>query len=184
MPFFRSIYKLVFLFSTGMLLSLLTSCASYQVNPSSNIRLEPDAVVAILDFNNNTQTPQANEAAASITANILRAKGFSQLVIYQPSKQNTIIPGLESPPPIAEQLQWAKEHHAQYALMGSVNEWQYKVGLDGEPVIGLTLQVTDLEQNKIIWSSVGSMHGTGRQALAVSGQNLINNMLASVMLWQ
>ena len=44
----------------------------------------------------------------------------------------------------AKLLAWARSTHARYAVTGAVNEWTYKVGLDGEPVVGIAIQLIDL----------------------------------------
>ena len=43
-----------------------------------------------------------------------------------------------------EALDWARERQARYALTGAVDEWRYKVGVDGEPAAGVTLQIIDV----------------------------------------
>ena len=74
-------------------------------------------------------------------------------------------------------LDWARSTHAQYAMTGSVNEWTYKVGLDGEPVVGLSLQLIDLKSGRIVWTAVGSLSGGSRIAVTTTAQRLINSLL-------
>ena len=46
-------------------------------------------------------------------------------------------------------LTWAKTTGAKYAVAGSVDEWRYKVGLDGEPATGISLNVIDLTSGQV-----------------------------------
>src|SRR5690606_10564968 len=77
-------------------------------------------------------------------------------------------------------LEWAQNSGARYALTGSVQEWRYKVGLDGEPVVGLTLNLIDLSDASVVWSATGSRSGWSRSSLAGVGQTLIKDMLDSI----
>ena len=54
-------------------------------------------------------------------------------------------------------LNWAKEQQAKYAVAASVDEWRYKVGLDGEPAAGITLSITDLGSGQV--DLVGPCYG-------------------------
>ena len=38
------------------------------------------------------------------------------------------------------------------SLGGAVDEWRYKVGVDGEPAAGVTLQIIDVASGDILWS--------------------------------
>ncbi|NNM59037.1 MAG: penicillin-binding protein activator LpoB [Legionellales bacterium] len=163
------------------LFSLLAGCSTYQITKKQSISLYQNTPIAILSFNNNTQTPDANAAASAMCANLLRAKGFTNLIIYQPPTPSQMtIPGLETQPSLSRQLEFARSRGAAYALYGSVNEWNYKVGLDSEPVAGASLELIDLSQNRVVWSSVGSMNGSSRAGLSVAGQNLLGMMLQTV----
>lgn len=174
--FFRSLFILV------ATLLFLQACSTYQVNNSPRFYIQDNCPVALLIFNNNTQTPQANNAVMAITADLLRSKGLQHIYTYYPkSNQKTLIPGLTPVPSVTKQLNWARAKHFNYALVGSVNEWQYKIGLDGEPVVGVSMQLIDLQQRHVVWSSVGAVHGSPHAGLATTAQTLIQGMLNS---WQ
>ena len=74
-------------------------------------------------------------------------------------------------------LAWAKEQGVRYALGGSVDEWRYKVGVDGEPAAGLTLQIIDVQSGEILWSGAGGKSGWSREALSAVAQKLIRELL-------
>jgi hypothetical protein len=82
---------------------------------------------------------------------------------------------------LAEQaLAWAKQREARYAVSGSVEEWRYKVGVDGEPVVGLALTVTDLSSGAVVYSASGGKSGWSREALSGVAQKLVKELLAEL----
>jgi hypothetical protein len=72
---------------------------------------------------------------------------------------------------------WAKSSGARYAVTGAVDEWRYKVGVDGEPAVGVALAIVDLADDRVIWSGVGGKSGWSREALAAVAQKLIGELL-------
>ncbi len=164
-----------------LLASLLSSCTSMQVNHSQPICLNTCQKIVVLPFTNMTETPQADERAASMTADLLRTKGMRNVVTYpNKSKPASLIPGVKMPIQRARLLAFARRQSADYAMRGDVTEWNYKVGLDGEPAVGLNLEVIDVYSGQVIWSAVGSESGGSRSALSEVALNLINSMLKSI----
>lgn len=161
---------------------VFTGCTKTIVNTSQPVSLGIYTKIAVIPFTNNTEIPMAGRRAMSIAAVTLKTRGFSNIETYTYNEeQNVLLPGIENKPDTrAKQLQWAKNHGARYLMTGNVNEWSYKVGLDGEPVVGLSLQLIDLKQNKTIWSAVGSKSGGSRVAITTIAQQLLNSMLKGV----
>jgi TolB-like protein len=81
-----------------------------------------------------------------------------------------------------EAQKWAKEQGVRYAVLGSIEEWRYKVGIDGEPAVGVTLKVLDLSSGRVLWSASGAKSGWSREALSAVGQTLLSNLLSSLQL--
>lgn len=160
---------------------LLTSCTSMQVNHSGRFKLDSYQKTVVLPFNNMTETPQADERAASMTADLLRNKGLRYVTLYQPkSTRTSVIPGLKAPLSRDKLLYLARQHHAEYAMTGGVTEWNYKVGLDGEPAVGLNLELIHVESGQVVWNAVGSRSGGSRTALSDVGMTLLERMLNSL----
>jgi len=160
---------------------ILISCTSMQVNHSPPIKIDKFKKIAILPFRNMTETPQADERAASMTANLLRTKGITNIISYpNKSKQLTLIPGVKPSLATKQLLTWARKQNASYALIGDVTEWNYKVGLDGEPAVGINLELIDVENEMVVWSGTGSKSGGSRTALSDVALDLIQSMLQSL----
>jgi len=86
----------------------------------------------------------------------------------------------EAPPADAGEraLAWARAAGVRYALTGSVTEWRYRVGVDGEPAVGLSLRVIDLADGRTVWSATGARSGWSREALSAVAQKLARDLVA------
>ncbi len=84
----------------------------------------------------------------------------------------------DSPTSTIEALAWARGTGATHALTGSVQEWRYKVGVDGEPVVGLTFDLIDLGSGATVWSATGSRSGWSRSSVTGVGHALMRELLA------
>lgn len=157
--------------------ALLAGCAVIDHSPSAP--LSRDARWALLPIANHTDVPQAGLRAEAIAETLLRARGVAQVLRYPPAlNPETLFE------PAERKLQgdaqkWAREAGARYALAGAVDEWRYKVGIDGEPAVGVALQVIDLQSGEVVWSAVGGRTGWSREALSAVAQKLIRELLAS-----
>lgn len=158
--------------------AVLLSVACTKINTSSVAQVMPNSRWGIAIFANNTEVPQAGYRAMNITSGVLRSNGIASLVTY-PSKGNCnkLLVCPNATPSLEEALRWARTKHIAYLMTGAVNEWDYKVGLDGEPIAGVSLQVYAVSSGQMVWSSVGSRIGTSRSGLAVIAQKLISEML-------
>lgn len=156
----------------------LAGCASMQVNHSNTVAIPDNRVVVVFPLSNLTETPQADERATAITADLLRIKGFSKVAVYHPKPlKPSLIPGVKTETPRPVLMAWARQQGASYAIAGSVNEWNYKVGMDGEPVVGINLELIDLATGKHIWTAVGSESGGSRTAASEVAIHLMNTLL-------
>jgi len=156
-------------------LGLLGACSTVDV--SSGPGFSAGDGLAVLPIANYTETPEAGQRARSIAQSILYQKGFTSLQHYPQDETTDLLMATSSDRMQQQALAWARDTGARYALTGSVQEWRYKVGLDGEPVVGLTLNLIDVSSATVVWSATGSRSGWSRSSLAGVGQTLIKEML-------
>lgn len=157
---------------------LLASCGTMQMNISNRVALPCNTRIVIGPLANNSSTPLANRQTESMIFGIMRAKGFRHIVLYPRKKTcEKLLYCADEGLTQAQLVRWARSHHVQYVLTGSTNEWGYKVGLDGEPVVGVSLNLINATSGKVEWSAVGSAIGSSRSGLDVTGQTLLNNLL-------
>ncbi|SAL24041.1 hypothetical protein AWB69_01717 [Caballeronia udeis] len=132
---------------------------------------------AILPIANNTETPQAGLRAASIAQSLMTSYGYGSLARYPASADDETLFDPAKPDAQQTALNWARQQNARYALSGAVNEWRYKVGVDGEPAVGLTFDVLDVQTGKVVWSTSGSRTGWSRDAVSGVAQKLERELL-------
>lgn len=157
---------------------VVAGCSTIQVGKAPP--LERNAKWAILPFVNQTETPQAGLRAESITENLLRTDGIVSMKKY-PSALNTET--LFEPADRKQfdaALVWARSENIKYAMAGTVDEWRYKVGIDGEPAAGVTLQLIDVQSGDVLWAASGGSTGWSRESLSGVAQKLIGKLLVPI----
>jgi TolB-like protein len=158
---------------------LLAGCSVMNTSSSAgSTTLSRDARWVLLPIANHTEVPQAGLRAETITEALLRGRGLKALTTY-PATLNT--ESLMEPAERkvqADAAKWAREQGMRYGVQGAVDEWRYKVGVDGEPAVGIALQVIDLQSGEVVWSAVGARSGWSREALSAVAQKLISDLLA------
>lgn len=163
-----------------IMLSMLFLVACTTINSSHQVVCAP-LRWGIVPFTNNTEVPQAGYRAMSITKGLLEAKGVRNITVYKSKEScNQLIVCPNANPSLEHILAWARQRHLRYVMTGTVNEWIYKVGLDGEPVAAVALTLYEVPHGQMIWNSVGSKFGTTRSGLGSTGQKLIQEMLCTL----
>lgn len=161
---------------TGVALGALVSGCTV-IDRSAAPALSKSDTFAILPIANNTETPQAGQRAAAIAQSLLSSYGYANLARYPASTDDETLFDPAKPDGQQNALNWARQQNAHYALTGAVNEWRYKVGVDGEPAVGLTLEVLDVQSGKVVWSGSGSRTGWSRDAVSGVAQKLERDLL-------
>lgn len=161
---------------------VVSACATSIQSTDQQTALDAQAKWVLLPVANNTATPQAALSAEAMLEHLLRRRGIATLSTYPAAlSQDTLFEPTERK--VSEEAQkWAREQGARYALTGSVDEWRYKVGMDGEPAVGVTLKVIDLSNGSVVWSASGAKSGWSRTALSAVAQSLLTNLLDSLQL--
>ena len=163
-----------------MLLALvgLAGCAATD-SGGTGAAIDRNSKWVMLPLLNHTDVPQAGLRAEAITEALLRSYGVADLTRYPPGlNQDTLFEPTERKVMI-DADKWARSTGARYAIYGAVDEWRYKVGIDGEPAVGVALHIIDLQNNNIVWSGVGGKSGWSREALSAVAQKLIRELLAT-----
>ena len=169
--------------------ALLSACGSLTTGGISNRTPMLQAIsatdkVAMLPVANFTDVPQAGLRVEALLESALRQSGLRQLVIYPPAlnPETLFEPGERKAQ--AEAEKWAKAQGMRYVVTAAVNEWRYKVGVDGEPAVGLMLQVKDLSNDQVVYSSAGGRTGGSREALSAVGLQLTTELVAGIRVEQ
>ncbi len=165
-----------------MLVALgLAGCASTQFNSAPSPHPDRQAAWCVLPPVNNTSTPYAGERVEQQLAALLGARGLPHVLLAPATTSGGPLPIDNGSTEQRRGLAWARHHRARYALLGSVDEWQYKIGLDGQPAVGVTLRLLDLESGKVIWSGAASATGGSREGLAVLSERTLSGLLERLL---
>jgi len=173
---FSSLSRLLRLAAATVLVAGLAACSTTDIGRAP--ALPADAQWGLLPFANHTETPQAGLRAEAIAETILRANGTADLRHYPASLNNETLFEPMDRKQMDAALEWARSENLAYALTGTVDEWRYKVGIDGEPAVGLTLQLVEVSSGKVVWAAAGGKSGWSREALSAVAQKLSRTLLS------
>lgn len=161
----------------SVLALLLGACTT--LDRSTAPALDRQAAWVVLPFANHTETPLAGQRAESIAEAILHSNGIAKVKRYPGNLQQEALFDAGDRKQQEEALAWARQQGARYALTGAVDEWRYKVGVDGEPAAGVALQIVDVASGDTLWSGSGGKTGWSREALSAVAQQLIRSLLGA-----
>lgn len=157
------------------LILLLGACST--LDASKAPELDRQAQWVVLPFANHTETPLAGSRAEAISESLLRSLASAKVKRYPSNLQQEALFEAGERKQQEEALAWARQQGARYALAGAVDEWRYKVGVDGEPAAGVALQIIDVASGETLWSGAGGKSGWSREALSAVAQQLIRSLL-------
>ncbi|MEJ2764884.1 hypothetical protein VV869_13080 [Photobacterium sp. MCCC 1A19761] len=152
----------------------LGACANYQVPDSPTFPANSRWV--IMPMINNSNTPMASEKAEQILGAQLYAKGINAR-FYPASHMKDLASILDSNAKRNNAQAWLATQNVDYVITGSVEEWHYKSGLDGEPAVGITLEVQSARSQETQWRATGTRSGWGRESVSGTGQMVIAELL-------
>ncbi len=170
--------KQILIYICSVLIFILQSCSVIDTN--SDQHLDPTQTWALLPFQNHTATPRAGEKIESILTTLLHAHSISHFVTYPSLNDNSDLPELDDRRLQERALAWARENHIYYAITGSVEEWRYKTGVSGEPVVGISIRIVDIGTGRTVWSATGARSGWSTESLTGTAQKLIRELLSSL----
>lgn len=157
------------------LVLLLTACAN--IEHSASVKLDRQASWVVLPIVNLSETPQAGLRLESLLESQLRVAGVANLKRYPAEVGADLMLDPRETRLQEQAAAWAKGQGARYALTGTVNEWRYKTGVDGEPAVGVTLQIVNAQDGAVLYSASGARTGWSRESLAAVAQKLTRELL-------
>lgn len=159
-------------------LILVSGCAVTDAPKSMNF--DGGQRWVLLPVQNHSGVPQAGERVEGILGTLLPIRGLSNFQVYPMPDVGTALPELDERRRYEQSMVWARSHGFALGITGSVDEWRYKSGAEGEPAVGLNVQVVEIETGKVLWSATGARSGWGRETVGGTGQKLLRELLANV----
>lgn len=167
-------------FLTGLLLSAaLTGCTSV-MDVKRGTPLDRSEMWVLLPFSDYGETPQAGERAEEMATALLRVRWDLELSRYPVTKESAALVDLDERQRYERALLWAREQGFVYGLAGSVQEWRYRNGSEGEAAVGLSLRVINIKTGRADWLATGSRSGIGAQTVSGVAETLLRSMLSQI----
>jgi polysaccharide biosynthesis protein PelC len=158
----------------------LGACTVHHMQPSSPLPKEARWVA--LPVVNLAEAPLAGEKVEALLDTALRLHGLQNLERQglPTAKADDLL--LNDRRRYEQALAAARQGAVGFGVTGSVQEWRYKTGLDGEPAVGLTLQVVALPSGRVLWTASGAKTGWGYANVSGTAQQLIAELLEGLRL--
>lgn len=168
------------LVSCSLLIScvlLLAACSTTRVHQGQ--ALSGNAGWGIAALSNHSETPLAGQRVEGMLLTALGQQGVSSPQVAP--RQTPVNPlAFSNDNDLQGALSWAQGRSLRYLVTGAVEEWHYKTGLDGEPAVGLTLQVRDANSGEVLWSASGARSGWGFSTLSGVGGELLDDLVSEL----
>jgi hypothetical protein len=158
----------------------LGACTVHHIQTSSP--LPKQARWVVLPGVNQAEAPLAGEKVEALLDTALRLHGLNNLQRQGLPEAKTDDLLLNDQRRYEQALAAARRDEAGFGVTGSVQEWRYKTGLDGEPAVGLTLQVVELPSGRVLWTASGAKTGWGYANVSGTAQQLIAELLEGLKL--
>jgi hypothetical protein len=167
----------MFVSSILLVAAFTLGCAGPVTSVHRSGELKPGSRWALLPVQNHSETPQAGERVEAILETLLRKDGVAHLDHYPSQKEGDAHLFTNDHQRYEAALEWARGGKYDYAVGGSVEEWRYKSGLDGEPAIGLSMRVVELATNRVIWSATGTQTGSSAENTSGTALRLLEKLV-------
>lgn len=158
----------------------LSACAS-TTQVQTTTALDASAGWALAPLSNHSETPLAGERAQGTLLTLLHHHGVTPL--REVPRSGPVNPlALDNGADRQAALGWAQQQELSYVVTGAIDEWHYKTGLDGEPAVGISLQVRDANTGELLWSASGSRGGWGFTTLSGVSSDLLAELVDALPL--
>ena len=173
----------------GLLRRALGCCLVIALTACSHAVLQDDFAVSaeqsivLMPVTTYSQAPQAGEKVEVLLESIWYQRKLPALTVYPRNLAYAdALPPLNDYTRFQNLQAWLAEQGADYYVTGSVSEWRYKSGLDGEPAVGLSLTINDARTGKVVWTAATARSGWDRESLTATAQKLISKQLNTLRL--
>jgi hypothetical protein len=150
------------------------------VDVARPVPLKLDSRWTLLPVQDHSETSQAGERVEETLSTLMRTQLNVELAKYptpSPSKSGDSDTEVDDRQRYEQALSSARKEGFAYGLGGSVTEWRYRSGADGEAAVGLTVSLVDIASGRTLWSASGSRAGWGRETASGTAQKLLRQLL-------
>ncbi|SFV56677.1 Extracellular Matrix protein PelC [hydrothermal vent metagenome] len=140
-----------------------------------DIELPLNKKYAIASFWNYTETPMAGLRVATIVESVLAKNSVALSSLISGSEEMESVKSKEDF--LKAKKEKAKVLGAKYLIMGDVQEWRYKTGIDGEPVVSFSIYIIDLQNDKVVFNGVGAKSAWGYKSIGIVAQEIAQELI-------
>ncbi|MEM9445556.1 MAG: hypothetical protein AAGA18_09405 [Verrucomicrobiota bacterium] len=152
---------------------ILVSCAStIETAQNQQVYLNNQPLL-LIPFTNATHDENAGIAITELLHSQLRKYGISVQRLEQPNDQQQFLAITQKTE--SEYLKIAQEMKIPYLLLGTVIEYRYKVDLDADPAVAITVHILDSQTGQTVWNGTANNTGVGFSSLGSVSQELIRD---------
>jgi len=159
----------------GLVFLLWTVIGCSSMINKKKIELPLDKKYAIASFWNYTETPMAGLRGASIVESVLAKNSVSLISMVSGSQEMEEVKSKQDF--LKAKKEEAKALGAKYLIMGNVQEWRYKTGIDGEPVVSFSIYIIDLQSDKVVFNGVGAKSAWGHKSIGIVAQEIAQELI-------
>lgn len=163
-----------------ILLAVLIVSACASVTSTAPVVVDAKKRWSLLPFDNLSNTPGAESQLADFVETALRSRGIREIDVYSPDRQVGLRSLFDDSAQQRVARQWARDKNLDYALSGSVHEWQYRSGINKEPTVGLTLRLIDVKTGQVMWQGNAARTGIGYTKLSSVANTLVDQLLSQI----
>ena len=165
-------------------LAMLMQSGCTHVDGGATIKkVGKQARFVILPMENLAETPRANERVESMLQSLMHSKGIRNLAAAPKATGEEVDLALllDDGKRLETAKDWALKKGFRYGITGSIQEWRYKTGLDGEPAVGITLKLIDLEnKDALLWTATASRTGWGSENLTGTTADVLKTLISKM----
>lgn len=163
----------------ALALIALNGCSTYR--GTENVSLSSKATFALIPFVNHSNTPMAGDNVKTIVSSELKARNMRAVTFESVDEPQDLKSILDENFERRQAEEWLKNISCNYVITGSVDEWNYKAGLDGEPAVSITVEIRDAN-GAVLFQKTGSRSGYGRESLNLAGQKVVEKLFDGISL--
>ncbi|OSQ35563.1 hypothetical protein TMES_20785 [Thalassospira mesophila] len=176
--------------AVSMLGLLLAACAGGDrqiVTASAPVAFTTGSTIAVMPFDNLTNSEEAGQVASYLAVSALRAStGFAvqeegnvAQTYGSLDSENNATAAIGSHSSVSAR-QLGEILGVEYVLTGSVSEYGYQYGLREEPSVSMNMRLVQISDGTTVWTASSGIVGQGtfaRDSVSIIAQRLVNQMV-------
>lgn len=156
----------------------LAGCASSVRTSATTLAVQRNATFLLPLYENATVNENAGVALTELTSTALMQRGFS---VRQLERRDSLLLDPTAAPGLADYRAQARKRGADYLLLGTVHEYDFKTDLDGSPAVGITIKIVDPRTGNTVAQGSSGNVGHFSSSLTTTAQGAVEDLLSKIV---